>query len=62
MQKYLWWKKYITVMQLVSLSVMYMVEIKPSILVRCPDFRGLNVCTVIEMGPWMDKYPDYCTH
>ena len=23
-----------------------------SLLVRCPDFRGLNVCTLIQMGPW----------
>ena len=22
------------------------------LLVRCPDFRGLNVCTLIQMGPW----------
>ena len=20
--------------------------------VRCPDIRGLNVCTLIQMGPW----------
>ena len=26
--------------------------IKLSLLVRCPDFRGLNVCTLIQMGPW----------
>ena len=26
--------------------------IKVSLLVRCPDFRGLNVCTLIQMGPW----------
>ena len=27
--------------------------IKVSLLVRCPDFRGLNVCTLIQMGPWI---------
>ena len=26
--------------------------IKVSLLVRCPNFRGLNVCTLLQMGPW----------
>ena len=26
--------------------------IKVSLLVRCPDFRDVNVCTIIQMGPW----------
>ena len=26
--------------------------IKVSLLVRCPDFRSLNVCILIQMGPW----------
>ena len=30
-----------------SVQIMYV-----SLLVRCPDFRGLNVCTLIQMGPW----------
>ena len=38
--------------------------IKTSLLVRCPDFRGPNVCMLIQMGPWTSiliilfaKYP-----
>ena len=35
-----------------SLALYSVQIIKVSLLVRCPDFRGLNVCTLIQMGPW----------